>query len=143
MAILTDLWGTKSIFSLAMFFITSNDIKYFIRLVISTDPGARNIVFVLRCLLVHCVLLNILPPYHFLHYANYIDYFIPSVIMIDPVNTAVVVPLLLHVHLHNPSGDFPLLISVDTHNIASSADYYSVECLYPMFFVSPLEHMVQ
>ena len=57
--------------------------------------------------------------------------------MIDPGHASITVRLFFHVHLHNLSAGFGPLLSVDTHNIAYRAAYYSVECLYPLFFRSP------
>ena len=63
--------------------------------------------------------------------------------MINTGHEIMRVYLFCRVLLHNPSVGFATLISIDTHNITFRAAYYPVECLYPLFFVALLAHMVQ
>ena len=77
---------------------------------------------------------NILPHYHFLQNEHYIDYIILTVPLVDPGHPALTFWLFFHVHLHKPSEGFAPLLSVETQIITSRADYYLVECLYPLFF---------
>ena len=86
---------------------------------------------------------NLLPPSHFLHDAKYLDYIISPIPLIYPLHEYVAVMLLFHVYLCIPSTGFVLMLSAETYNITSRRDYYSVECLYPLFLYPPLAHTMQ
>ena len=102
----------------------------------------------LQHLSVHHMILNLLPPSHFLHDAHYLkqqklDYILLSVPLIDPGHAAVTVLLFYYINLNFTFADLSPLLAVGTYNIASRVAYYSVEYLYFLYFFTPLAHKVQ
>ena len=125
--LVTDPEITKYLFSLVMFVCALCGIEYIPREVIGTDPGDTKYHFGIAMFVGVLHGIEYPPPlYYFLHNTHYIYYIIPSVHLIDPENLAVAVLLSFNVQLYKSSADFPLLHSVDTHNIPSRAAYYSV-----------------
>ena len=100
--------GTKSIHGFPMFVCALCDIEYVFRMAISIDPGGMKLLLGISMFVVHRMILNLLPPSHFLHDANYlnqenIDSLFTSVPLFDTRHDAVTVILFYHAHLYLPS----------------------------------------